>query len=249
MLRWTSILVPLLFSAAALAAGTDGRYEEAWMTRDGQVAVLVTELDTFRGFHRVSLELRTIGGDGTAEAARPLLAEKDQRWLQRRGEYELYRHDLEGARARVEAELLRDGWQPLRACPLSAAWSSWAEGERGAAAPPAGNVTWLGVVLRASVVNHGTNGRVELQNPANGTRTVVASSRPEVVSLGYGRRVRFDLYRVSGVALTADLEWTAVTVDSIVPVHAELAPRRQVVFVKTRTLLRELGIPLAKLDT
>ncbi len=230
--------------------------EAAWLAHpDGRWLVLVTTRDPLRGFDRERVVERTAidGERGPESDLGPLLSDAAHNFAATRGELELHRRErAHGLGAALRRATTR-GFVPVGAELITrTASSEWAVGARAGRSAPASELTLESVPLLATLTNRGGKVHAELIDPRSRRRSTLFTVTAEVTDLGHGRRVRFDGYRIASLRLGPAERHLFVAWDTIVPIHADLAPRRGVVSVDLSRVRRELGLgapePVAGLD-
>lgn len=233
----------LCATSAILAAPARADVESPWLAREGHLVIVRRVPDVLRGFDQVAVETWRAQPDGswrTVSTWEPL-ASGERGWYVARGELELFRRDLAGRLEGYRAGLARDGWEPLT--PLAVLVPQACEmGECAPAALSAGELRLSEVRLAASVESTEVGSRIVLTETESGAVAQLGHITPASVALGSGRSVRLDLARLGAAGLTPDGGWVVFSVDTVVPIHAELAPGRFVFAVSAEMLSAALGL-------
>lgn len=221
------------------AGGQSADVETAWLSRGDQLVVLETRLDPIRGFDEVLVDVRTLDaatGVQSSERREPLLPRQQLGWLARHGQIELYRVDRQRAQHALGERLLREGWQELVPLPRAAAGVAGHDASKQ-------HVTLAGVTVAAQLTAAAESCRISVARPDTGTACPVVTIPIDVRDLGDERIVRLEIRQIRSVALSGDARWAVLTVDSVVPIHAAVAPQRRVFAVPTQALIDALALP------
>lgn len=208
-----------------------------------RVAVIEVKADILRGFHESTLKILTIPGAEVA-SSEPVLSDTARARYSRRGEYELYRQDLDRAKAALIERLRKEeGFAPLIPLAVHTAEGSPTDSRDLRSEPAAKVVPIASAPVLVSVVNAPDTATASVKLQLGENQVTLDPEPYEVVPIeGRPEKVEYRWFSVREAWRDPRGQTLLLVVDTYVPVQRSFPARSVLVTAPLGPVLEGLGV-------